>query len=131
MSFKVLADRCIGCGACDYSCHTDALTKTDSFLGLFEINPFTCDDCGVCVTKCPESAIVVDDRWPVCNGRGCPLHSQRLAGTECAIWQETCSNCGTTLWRDASATEFTCPKCDFGRKVSCPKAHMLEGAAKE
>jgi ferredoxin len=126
MSFKVLEDRCIGCGACDYSCHTDALTKTDSFLGLFEIDPYTCDDCGVCVRKCPEDAIVPDPLWPVCNGHGCPLHSNRLAGTECSIWQSTCPTCGTTLWREVGSADFGCPKCDSGRKVFCPKTRMLE-----
>lgn len=126
MSFQVLQDRCIGCGACDYSCHSDALTKTDSFLGLFVIDPFTCDDCGVCVAKCPEAAIVADPRFPVCHGHGCPLTSQRLTGVECSIWQERCPTCGTTMWREAGSDESTCPKCDTGRKVSCPKTRLLE-----
>jgi ferredoxin len=125
MSLMVRQDRCIGCGACDFSCHTDALTKTDSFLGIFEIDPYTCDDCMVCVGKCPENAIVLDERFPVCNGHGCPLHSDRLAGTECAVWQETCVTCGTTLWLEAGADHYHCPKCDAHRKVSCPKTRLL------
>ena len=126
MSLMVRQDRCIGCGACDYSCHSMALTKTDEFLGLFEIDPYTCDDCGVCVGKCPEDAIVPDERFPVCHGRGCPLQSQRLAGTECAIWQQTCPSCGTTMWReDSDAAGWVCPKCDAGRKVSCPRSRLL------
>ena len=126
MSLIVLQDLCIGCGACDFSCHTDALVKTDSFLGVFEIDPYTCDDCGVCVDKCPEWAIVPDARFAACNGTGCPLHSQRLAGIECAVWHDRCPDCGTTLWREAGATELTCPKCQTGRKVSCPRTRMLE-----
>ena len=125
MSLMVRQDRCIGCGACDFSCHTDALTKTDSFFGLFEIDPYTCDDCMVCVKKCPEDAIVPDDRFPVCNGHGCPLHSDRLAGTECSIWQATCDSCGTTLWRAPDADVFVCPTCDMERKVHCPKTRLL------
>ena len=77
MSLKVLEDVCIGCGACDFSCPTGALTKTDTFLGLFTIDPFTCNDCGQCVPKCPEQAIVADPEWPVCGGHGCPLTSKR------------------------------------------------------
>ena len=77
MSFRVLEDVCIGCGACDYSCPTDALSKTDTFLGLFVIDPFTCDDCGICVDKCPVLAIEPDPAWPVCRGHGCPLTSKR------------------------------------------------------
>lgn len=125
MSYMVREDRCIGCGACDFSCHTDALTKIDSFFGLFQIDPYLCDDCAVCVGKCPEGAIVVDARFPVCNGHGCPLHSERLAGTQCAVWQQLCDSCGTTLWLEPDADHYQCPKCDAHRKVSCPKTRLL------
>ena len=80
MSKQVLEDVCIGCGACDFSCPTGALTKTDSFLGLFAIDPYTCDDCGRCIDKCPVGAIVADPTWPECQARGCPLTSNRLSG---------------------------------------------------
>ncbi len=60
MAFKVLETLCIGCGACDYACTKTALTKTESFMGLFAIDPYRCDDCADCVPKCPEDAIVVD-----------------------------------------------------------------------
>lgn len=125
MSYTVLDSLCIGCGACDFSCHADALHKTDSFLGLFEIDPLTCDDCGVCVTKCPESAIVPDPAWPVCRGHGCPLGSQRLATTTCAVWQRRCTSCGSTMW-SSDGSSWACPKCDEGRKVSCPRAHLTQ-----
>ena len=125
MSLIVRQDRCIGCGACDFSCHSGALTKTDSFLGIFEIDPYTCDDCMVCVGKCPENAIVADERFPTCHGHGCPLHSNRLADVECSIWQQSCPTCSTTLWLEPGATEYHCPKCDAGRKVSCPKTRLL------
>src|SRR5437773_1840341 len=85
MSLKVLADECIGCGGCEYACPTGALTKTDSFLGLFAIDAYTCDDCGQCVPKCPVDAIVVDPEWPTCYGHGCPLSSTRLQGVQCNI----------------------------------------------
>ena len=125
MSLMVRQDRCIGCGACDFSCHSGALTKMDIFLGLFEIDPYTCDDCMVCVGKCPENAIVADERFPTCHGHGCPLHSNRLADVECSIWQQTCPTSSTTLWLEPGATEYHCPKCDAGRKVSCPKTRLL------
>src|SRR5206468_1869269 len=60
MSLKVIADECIGCGGCEFACPTGALAKTDSFLGLFAIDPYHCDDCGLCVRKCPVDAIVPD-----------------------------------------------------------------------
>lgn len=140
MSLTVLADACIGCGACDYSCPTGALTKTDSFLGVFEIDPLTCDDCGRCVPLCPEAAIVPAPGWPTCHGRGCPLTSRRLAGIECAVWRERCPTCGTTMWRQAPAgaglptaaasaadgeAGWSCPSCGFHLAVHCPKDRLV------
>src|SRR5881275_2971879 len=78
MSLKVVADECIGCGGCEYACPSGALAKTDSFLGLFAIDSFRCDDCQLCIPKCPVDAIVADPEWPVCFGHGCPLSSTRL-----------------------------------------------------
>ncbi len=131
MSLQVLEGVCIGCGACDFSCPTGALTKTDSFLGLFEIDPFTCNDCGACVPKCPEGAIVADPAWPVCGGHGCPLTSTRLDGIECAFWQDRCPSCGTTMWRHgedaaaAGADGWACPRCGWNMKVACPRTRRL------
>ena len=127
MSLRVLEDVCIGCGACDFSCPTGALTKTDSFLGLFVIDPFTCNDCGICVPKCPERAIVPDPAWPVCGGHGCPLTSKRLADVECAFWQERCPSCGTTMWRHGGEASDTwdCPHCGWNMKVACPRTRKL------
>lgn len=131
MSFQVLDDVCIGCGACDFSCPTGALTKTDSFLGLFTIDPFTCDDCAICVDKCPVMAIAPDPEWPVCHGHGCPLTSKRLAEVECAIWQERCPECGTTMWHAAAGPDapWACPKCGWGMRVLCPKTRHLDAPA--
>lgn len=128
MSLQVLADLCIGCGACEFACPPGALSKTDTYLGLFVIDPYTCDDCGLCVDKCPVFAIVPDPDWPVCHGKGCPLTSRRLADHECAVWLQRCPTCGTTLWREGSG-DWTCPRCAAGRRVSCPKTRHLEREA--
>ena len=124
MSFKV-TDDCIGCGGCEYACPKGALTKTDTFLGLFVIDPYLCNDCKECVDKCPVFAIVPDPDWAVCGDRGCPLRSTRLAGVECAFWAERCPECGTTLWRNGS-TEWMCPRCGMGMKVACPRTNKLD-----
>lgn len=126
MSHRVLEDACIGCGGCEYACPTGALTKTDSFLGLFVIDPFTCDDCGQCVDKCPVLAIEPDPEWAVCGDRGCPLKSQRLADVECSIWQQRCPECGTTLWRTGGEEAWSCPRCGMGMRVACPRTTKLD-----
>jgi NAD-dependent dihydropyrimidine dehydrogenase PreA subunit len=124
MSHRVLEDVCIGCGGCEYACPAGSLTKTDSYLGLFVIDPFTCDDCGQCVDKCPVLAIEPDPAWAVCGDRGCPLKSARLADTTCAVWQDTCPSCGTTMWRRDDGG-WQCPRCDMHMKVACPRTNKL------
>jgi len=133
MSHQVLEDACIGCGACDYACPKGALYKTDSFLGLFAIDPYRCDDCMDCLPKCPIDAIVLDPEWVVCHGRGCPLSSKRLAGVGCNIFETRCEQCGGPLWQvggiDGSSPadgEWSCPRCDDGRTVGCPKIRMFD-----
>jgi NAD-dependent dihydropyrimidine dehydrogenase PreA subunit len=126
MSFKVLEDSCIGCGGCEFACPTGALTKTDSYLGLFTIDPFLCDDCQECVPKCPVFAIVADEAWPACRGHGCPLTSTRLESFECAVWQERCPNCGTTQWRVGPEGAWSCPRCSLTMKVRCPRTRFLD-----
>lgn len=125
MSHRVLEDACIGCGACDFTCPTGALTKTESFLGVFAIDPFTCDDCGLCVPKCPVDAIEIDASWAVCRGHGCPLSSQRLAGVQCAVWQHVCPSCGATEWRRSGTEPWQCARCDMEMRVQCPRVHQL------
>ncbi len=128
MSLTVLEDLCIGCGACDFSCPTGALSKTDSYLGLFAVDPSICDDCGRCVDKCPVGAIVGDPSWPECGAKGCPLTSTRLADFTCAYWQRRCPECGSTLWQ-APDGSWACSRCRLGMRVSCPKTRRLERSA--
>jgi NAD-dependent dihydropyrimidine dehydrogenase PreA subunit len=128
MALRVNSDDCIGCGACEFACPPGALTKTATFLGIFVIDPYTCDDCQRCQQVCPVDAIVVDTDWPECHGRGCPLRSSRLSGYECAVWAHRCPSCGDTLWRRSEDENWACPTCDLGMRVMCPKIHHLERA---
>lgn len=125
MSYRVVEEACIGCGGCEYACPTGALAKTDSFLGIFAIDPYTCDDCGLCVPKCPVFCIEPDPAWPVCHAKGCPLSSHRLEDFDCAIWQQRCPTCGDTMWRRRGTDAWVCSRCDLHMKVACPKEHHL------
>jgi ferredoxin len=59
------------------------------------INEEKCLKCGLCVTECPEGAIVVDER--VSEPDGLILYM-------CRIDQERCTECGT-----CQSHEWWCP----------------------
>lgn len=52
---EILADRCVGCGACLSSCPADAL----SLEGGKAVASSACNLCGMCVNSCPLDAIVL------------------------------------------------------------------------
>jgi ferredoxin len=51
---SVNQDSCTGCGECESTCPTSAITLTD---GKAKVDEDTCVECGACVTGCPASAI--------------------------------------------------------------------------
>lgn len=55
MAYKIIADECIDCGACEPECSENAIFEAD---GHMEINPDLCIECGSCSDVCPVSAIV-------------------------------------------------------------------------
>ena len=54
MAYKVIKDRCTGCGVCEKVCPVNAITIVE---GKAEIDPSLCTDCGICAEKCPVDAI--------------------------------------------------------------------------
>ncbi len=63
LQFKVIADKCIGCGKCVKNCPVDAISKTDYVapghkLPSVEIDTAKCIKCGVCMANCKFGAIV-------------------------------------------------------------------------
>jgi len=55
MSYKVNADDCSNCGACDSECAVEAIVEKNDKRW---IDPDKCVDCGACVSACPTEAIV-------------------------------------------------------------------------
>ena len=52
----VLTDECVGCGICESSCPSDAIT-----IEIYaEVDPDLCVGCGVCEEDCPMGAIEVE-----------------------------------------------------------------------
>ena len=55
MELRVLADKCTGCGACEFSCPFGAIGIVDGIAKVYE----TCVDCGACIDSCQEGALVL------------------------------------------------------------------------
>lgn len=129
MGFYINRD-CIGCGPCEQACPQGAISKTDSFLGVFVVDPMTCNDCAaenggaLCVAVCPVDALHQEPRFPICHGRGCPLSTDKLSSYECSEGRERCS-CGNMLWRRPDSEVWFCSRCDEGMKVTCPKPNSM------
>jgi ferredoxin len=53
MTYKINADECILCGACEPECSTGAISVID---GMYVIAADKCEDCGACADVCPVGA---------------------------------------------------------------------------
>ena len=69
MEYKILEDRCVGCGMCARNCPASAIAKTDLVpagkseqmpLRIHRINPNNCVKCGLCMANCRFGAIIKD-----------------------------------------------------------------------
>ena len=65
LSYKIIKDKCFGCGMCAKQCTASAITRTDYVapgkkLAAFEIDTNKCVKCGACESACRFKAIVKD-----------------------------------------------------------------------
>ena len=69
MEYKIIEDRCVGCGMCARNCPASAIAKTDIVpvgkseqmpLRVHRINPTNCVKCGLCMANCRFGAIIKD-----------------------------------------------------------------------
>jgi NAD-dependent dihydropyrimidine dehydrogenase PreA subunit len=67
----IQSQQCVGCGACVDACQVGAIQLVN---GVAEINQDKCQQCEICLTVCPENAIVaVLDEEPVSDTRSFDL----------------------------------------------------------
>ncbi len=69
MQYKILEDKCIGCGMCARNCPANTIEKTDIVpvgrpatmpMRVHRINPDKCVKCGLCMSNCRFGAIIKD-----------------------------------------------------------------------
>lgn len=63
MEYKIVKDKCFGCGMCVRSCPVGAFIKTDYVapgkkLPAYEVDTTKCIKCGMCIASCKFKAIV-------------------------------------------------------------------------
>ncbi len=63
LTYKIVKDKCFGCGMCARQCPASAITRTDYVapgkkLAAFEIDPSKCVKCGACMAACKFKAII-------------------------------------------------------------------------
>ncbi len=56
MPFKIIAENCSGCAACERRCPTGAISGCKG--GAFYVEPSFCIDCAACGVICPGGAII-------------------------------------------------------------------------
>ena len=54
MAYKIAADLCVNCGACESECPSEAISEVDDKRQIAAEN---CVSCGACASACPVGAI--------------------------------------------------------------------------
>lgn len=87
------ADRCVGCGTCEYVCATGGVKVAESGQEESEwrYSAGQCTFCGRCVEFCPTQAVSFEQK-PV------PVSMERAAATVAhPVPRQTCARCGQPI----------------------------------
>lgn len=125
MSLRIDPVVCIGCGFCEAVCPTYAIAPgvVGSHRNVYLIEEDLCNDCGACPGTCPVDCIEPAPGSIVCHGYGCPLRQggrREDWGCTVLVPEAACEQCGNVRWRAPGST-WSCPECDLGLTVGCPK----------
>ena len=124
MAYRILEDRCVGCGACAWACLFGVPKATDDST-LYTIDKDKCVGCGHCEKLCPNGAIepcpdhkavksvtIVAEKCIGCSAcaRICPTgaaHGQIKSPFEIDPYKcIRCGACITKCRKDAIAAEY-------------------------
>ena len=124
MAYRILEDRCVGCGACAWACLFGVPKQAEDSI-LYTIDKDKCVGCGHCEKLCPNGAIepcpdhktvksvtILAENCIGCSAcaRICPTGAAHGVGrSPFEIDQEKCIQCGaciTKCRKDAIAIEY-------------------------
>ncbi len=85
MSYKIIIEDCVSCGACARKCSENAIFG--EIKSGFEIDPFVCMECGDCFNTCKMGAIMD----PL--GNRSTVKSRKQKHSKAVIDHEICAGC--------------------------------------
>jgi ferredoxin len=88
MPYRIIAENCTGCTACEKRCPTHAITGEPK--KSFFIEPSLCIDCGACGVICPDEAIA--DTYGNIT-RVLKRHERPIA----VVHPDNCNGCGVCI----------------------------------
>ena len=110
MAFRIDKTKCVGCGACAFTCLFEAISAATDDASRYEIDESKCVECSQCSHMCPNDAISPPEEYkPIKkvtivpeNCKGCSLCSRvcKAGAPEGKIKepfeinQEKCFKCG-------------------------------------
>lgn len=124
---EIRTEDCTQCGTCEEVCRYDAIESVD---GEFNIRPFRCEGCKVCVTLCPAQAIDFPQRhcgeWYVSATRfGTMVHAQLFPGEENSGRLVTLLKQHARAMAEEQGIEIVL--CDGAPGIGCPVISSLAG----